>query len=86
MSSIESAESTLDSPRGDRPRTLRNYIAGGWRDAGSTETLDDVNPASGEVTALVPLSGAADVDAAVWRPAPHSPSGGDWPLSAGPAP
>ncbi len=65
MSSIESAESMLDSPRGDRPRTLRNYVAGEWRQAGSTETLDDVNPASGELTALVPLSGAADVDAAV---------------------
>jgi malonate-semialdehyde dehydrogenase (acetylating)/methylmalonate-semialdehyde dehydrogenase len=65
MSSIESAESTLESPRGDRPRTLRNYVAGGWREASSAETLDDVNPASGELTALVPLSGAADVDAAV---------------------
>ncbi len=65
MSSIESAESTLQSPQGDRPRTLRNYVAGGWREAGSTETLDDVNPATGELNALVPLSGAVDVDAAV---------------------
>ena len=65
MSSIESAESTLQSPQGDRPRTLRNYVAGRWREAGSTETLDDVNPASGELSALVPLSGAPD--STIWR-------------------
>jgi malonate-semialdehyde dehydrogenase (acetylating) / methylmalonate-semialdehyde dehydrogenase len=65
MSSIESAESTMDDPRADRPATLPNYVAGAWVPATSTETLDDVNPATGEVTALVPLSGAADVDAAV---------------------
>ncbi len=46
-------------------RTLRNYIGGGWVDASGGETLEDRNPASGELTALVPLSGAADVDAAV---------------------
>ena len=28
------------------------------------ETLEDRNPATGELTALVPLSGAADIDAA----------------------
>ncbi|HEX2128923.1 MAG TPA: CoA-acylating methylmalonate-semialdehyde dehydrogenase [Solirubrobacterales bacterium] len=46
-------------------RTLRNYIGGGRVDAGSDETLEDREPASGELAALVPLSGAADVDAAV---------------------
>ena len=37
---------------------LRNYVGGAWVPAPSGETLDDVNPATGEVTALVPLSGA----------------------------
>ena len=45
-------------------RTLRNYIGGGWVEAASDGTLEDRNPATGELTALVPLSGAADVDAA----------------------
>ncbi len=45
-------------------RTLRNYIGGGWVEAASGETLEDRNPATGELTALVPLSGAADIDAA----------------------
>ncbi|HET9074820.1 MAG TPA: CoA-acylating methylmalonate-semialdehyde dehydrogenase [Solirubrobacteraceae bacterium] len=48
-------------------RLLQNYIAGAWRptaaDAG--EPLDVVNPASGETLARVPLSSAADLDAAV---------------------
>jgi malonate-semialdehyde dehydrogenase (acetylating)/methylmalonate-semialdehyde dehydrogenase len=46
-------------------RTLRNFVGGGWVDAASSETLEDVNPATGETAALVPLSGEADVDAAV---------------------
>jgi malonate-semialdehyde dehydrogenase (acetylating) / methylmalonate-semialdehyde dehydrogenase len=46
-------------------RSLLNYIAGEWRSASVTEVLEDRDPASGEVAALVPLSGASDVDAAV---------------------
>ena len=46
-------------------RTLRNYIGGGWVDAVGDGTLDDRDPATGELAALVPLSGADDVDAAV---------------------
>jgi malonate-semialdehyde dehydrogenase (acetylating)/methylmalonate-semialdehyde dehydrogenase len=45
-------------------RTLRNYIGGGWVDASTTDTLEDRNPATGELSARVPLSGAADIDAA----------------------
>ena len=45
-------------------RTLRNYIGGGWVEAAGEGTLEDRNPATGELAALVPLSGAADVDAA----------------------
>jgi malonate-semialdehyde dehydrogenase (acetylating) / methylmalonate-semialdehyde dehydrogenase len=46
-------------------RTLRNYIGGGWVDASTAQTLDDREPASGELAALIPLSGSDDVDAAV---------------------
>ena len=46
-------------------RTLANYVGGAWRPAESEQTLEDVDPATGEVPALVPLSGQADVDAAV---------------------
>ena len=47
-------------------RTLRNYVGGGWVEAeASTGTLEDRDPATGELAAMVPLSGAADVDAAV---------------------
>jgi malonate-semialdehyde dehydrogenase (acetylating) / methylmalonate-semialdehyde dehydrogenase len=46
-------------------RTLSNYAAGAWRAAQGADTLEDVNPATGEVAALVPFSSAADVDAAV---------------------
>ncbi|HEY1355729.1 MAG TPA: CoA-acylating methylmalonate-semialdehyde dehydrogenase [Solirubrobacterales bacterium] len=46
-------------------RTLQNYIAGQWRDAATSEALDDRDPATGELAARVPLSSAADVDAAV---------------------
>jgi malonate-semialdehyde dehydrogenase (acetylating) / methylmalonate-semialdehyde dehydrogenase len=43
---------------------LKNYIGGDWVESAATETLDDVDPAGGQVLARVPLSTAADVDAA----------------------
>ena len=47
-------------------RVLDNYIAGQWTPAtGATDELDVTNPATGEVLARVPLSGSADLDAAV---------------------
>jgi len=47
-------------------RLLDNYIAGRWTPArDASEELDVTNPATGEVLARVPLSGAADLDAAV---------------------
>ena len=49
---------------GAATRTLRNYIGGGWVEAAADGTLEDRNPATGGLNALVPLSGAADVDAA----------------------
>ncbi|WP_030910846.1 gamma-aminobutyraldehyde dehydrogenase [Streptomyces sp. NRRL F-5126] len=47
------------------PRRLRNYINGEFRDAADGRTTDVVNPATGEVYATAPLSGPADVDAAM---------------------
>jgi malonate-semialdehyde dehydrogenase (acetylating) / methylmalonate-semialdehyde dehydrogenase len=47
-------------------RVLDNYIAGRWTPAeAATEVLDVTNPATGDVLARVPLSGQADLDAAV---------------------
>src|SRR5215468_12345275 len=47
-------------------RVLDNYIGGQWTPAAAaTDELDVTNPATGEVLARVPLSGSADLDAAV---------------------
>jgi malonate-semialdehyde dehydrogenase (acetylating)/methylmalonate-semialdehyde dehydrogenase len=46
-------------------RLLDNYVGGAWTPAAAGEALDVTNPATGEVLARVPLSGTADLDAAV---------------------
>jgi malonate-semialdehyde dehydrogenase (acetylating) / methylmalonate-semialdehyde dehydrogenase len=47
-------------------RVLDNYVAGAWTPAAAdADALDVTNPATGEVLARVPLSTAADLDAAV---------------------
>src|SRR3954449_11546999 len=47
-------------------RLLDNYVAGAWTPAAAaSDALDVTNPATGEVLARVPLSGASDLDAAV---------------------
>ncbi|QKV92282.1 gamma-aminobutyraldehyde dehydrogenase [Streptomyces sp. NA02950] len=46
-------------------RRLRNYIDGEFRDAADGRTTEVVNPATGEAYATAPLSGPADVDAAM---------------------
>ncbi len=43
----------------------QNFIGGSWRDARGGATDEVLNPATGEVLAKVPSSGAEDVDAAV---------------------
>ena len=45
-------------------KSLRNYIDGAWSEPGGA-WLDVENPATGAAIARMPLSGAADVDAAV---------------------
>jgi malonate-semialdehyde dehydrogenase (acetylating)/methylmalonate-semialdehyde dehydrogenase len=46
-------------------RTLSNYVGGEWAAPLASATQESRNPASGELLAQVPLSGAADVDVAV---------------------
>src|ERR1700758_2020515 len=46
-------------------RILSNFIDGRWVPAQTASHLDVPNPSSGEGRARVPLSGAADVEAAV---------------------
>ena len=45
--------------------TLQNWINGTWQAASAAETLDVLNPATQEVLGCVPLSTAAEVNAAV---------------------
>ena len=46
------------------PRSLRNFIGGAYVDASTDQTTEVVNPATGQVVAHAPVSGADDVDAA----------------------
>jgi malonate-semialdehyde dehydrogenase (acetylating) / methylmalonate-semialdehyde dehydrogenase len=46
-------------------RLIDNYVGGAWTPATSSEELPVINPATGEPLARVPLSAAADLDAAV---------------------
>ena len=46
-------------------RTLRNYVGGRFVEAATNEHLDVTEPATGALLARVPLSSAADLDAAV---------------------
>ena len=45
-------------------KKLRNYINGEWSDVQDAQTLDVMNPATGEVLGHVPLSAASEVDRA----------------------
>lgn len=44
---------------------VQNYVGGGWRTSSASKTFPVTNPASGAEIGRVPLSTAADVDAAV---------------------
>ena len=46
-------------------RILSNFVGGRWVAASDARVLDVTNPASGEILARVPLSGTADIEAAV---------------------
>jgi malonate-semialdehyde dehydrogenase (acetylating) / methylmalonate-semialdehyde dehydrogenase len=68
MTSQTNTLSPSDLTREDRKPTARilpNFIGGRWVSASTSDALDVTNPANGEVLARVPLSGVADVEAAV---------------------
>ena len=44
---------------------IKNYVGGHWVQAETDEALEVRNPATGEILGLVPMSGAAQVEAAV---------------------
>ena len=46
------------------PRSLRNFIGGSYVDASTDQSTEVVNPATGQVVAHAPVSGADDIDAA----------------------
>ncbi|KRE61642.1 gamma-aminobutyraldehyde dehydrogenase [Nostocoides sp. Soil756] len=58
------------------PRLLRNFVDGTYVDAVSDATTDVVNPATGQVVAKAPVSGADDVDGAY--AAAQRAFDGDW--------
>ena len=53
---------------------LQNYVNGAWRRPTTTEYADVKNPATAELLARVPISNAADVDAAVQAAAAAFPA------------
>ncbi len=57
------ASSTEEGGSAEIP-TLKNHIGGEWVESGTTEFLDDIDPASGAILARVPLSTVGDIDAA----------------------
>jgi aldehyde dehydrogenase (NAD+) len=61
---------------GVRPGRL--FIDGRWLDGASGETLEQIHPASGEVTTTIARGGARDIDAAV-RAARRAFDEGPWP-------
>ncbi len=46
-------------------KTYRNYVGGEWIGAGSTETFESRDPATGELVGVFPLSTTEDMDRAV---------------------
>src|SRR5216684_549028 len=64
-STLTPLEQTRRTEKSGATRILSNYVDGGWASAQASSLVDVTNPASGEVLARVPLSGAADVERAV---------------------
>ncbi|MGA9527357.1 MAG: CoA-acylating methylmalonate-semialdehyde dehydrogenase [Terriglobales bacterium] len=62
---VTDRESTIQRDTTNMARVLSNYIGGRWQPAQTSRLLDVTNPANGEVLARVPLSAAADLEAAV---------------------
>jgi len=65
MKPVTTASETPPAAGAEEAPTLHNYVGGSWRPASVAETLEDRDPVSGAVSALVPLSGEREVDEAV---------------------
>ncbi len=64
--------SMIATPAATAP--LENFIDGRWKPTAGTETLEDRDPASGELIARVPAGSPEDVDAAVRAAAAAAPA------------
>ena len=70
---VHPVERELGSPRipnGGCPVSVsitqyKNFVGGEWVDAASGETMEVLNPSTGEVIAEVPRAGAEDVERAL---------------------
>ena len=63
--SLVPVDAAAISEKASAARILPNFVGGRWVAARASGQLDVTNPANGEVLARVPLSGTADVEAAV---------------------
>ena len=63
-------------------QTVRNYIDGEWLAAASGEAIESRDPATGELVAIAPSSGPADLDRAI-AAARRTFDEGTWPTSSG---
>jgi malonate-semialdehyde dehydrogenase (acetylating) / methylmalonate-semialdehyde dehydrogenase len=59
------SQGTLETSAAPPAARLRNYVAGEWVEVEGVGALEDIDPATGQRVADVPLSGAAAVAAAV---------------------
>jgi malonate-semialdehyde dehydrogenase (acetylating)/methylmalonate-semialdehyde dehydrogenase len=66
-SAVSGQQSAVSAPEEEARdvRAIPNYVGGEWVVPRTGEAIDDIDPATGELAARVPLSGAGDVDAAV---------------------
>jgi malonate-semialdehyde dehydrogenase (acetylating)/methylmalonate-semialdehyde dehydrogenase len=65
LTSADPAKNSGSPSNKTAPRVLANFIGGSWTTAQAPGRLDVTNPANGEVLARVPLSGVAEIEAAV---------------------
>src|SRR5260370_11582792 len=73
-SGLTTSEGVEVSMSRQQVQTLQNYFGGRWVPAETDEVLEVHNPATDEVLAHVPMSGGADVDAAVAAAAASVPA------------
>src|SRR5881398_121550 len=65
MSQASSPTNDKEAPMSTTVSKHQNLIGGEWVDAAGGETMEVLNPATGETIAEVPLASAEDVDRAV---------------------